>query len=127
MSCSVFYQLAFFLILIRTLKLQLNELNEIFTSIQSDLRTRSQACELVQTCLEELNLFLDALQFDSKDNEILSQTVIRNLHVSSQDLPFLVVFCFLVESIRSIRSERQTFTNSRFIFKSMYNRINASI
>lgn len=62
--------------------MQLNEMNELFGNIQQDLRTRSQACELVQTCLDELNLFLDSLQFESKENEVLSLTFIKNLHVS---------------------------------------------
>jgi hypothetical protein len=62
------------------LKTRLNELNELFTSIQQDLRTRSQACELVQTCIDEINLFLDSLQIQSNENEILSLTLIKNLH-----------------------------------------------
>ncbi|CAF3967665.1 unnamed protein product, partial [Rotaria sp. Silwood1] len=63
----------------RTLKLQLNELNELFSTIQQDLRTRSQACELVQTCIDEMNLFLNSLQIQSNDNEIVSLTWIQNL------------------------------------------------
>jgi hypothetical protein len=67
--------------LFRTLKIQLNELNELFSNIQSDLRTRSQACEFVQTCIDEINIFLDSLQIQSNDNEILSLTLIKNLRV----------------------------------------------
>ena len=63
------------------MKIQLNELNEIFSTIQQDLRTRSQACELVQTCIDEINSFLDTLQIQFNDNEILSLTSIKNLRV----------------------------------------------
>lgn len=109
------------------MKIQLNELNELFGSIQSNLRTRSQACELVETCLEELTLFLDALQIESKENEILSPIVIKNLHVDfTRFLRTRLIALFFVESIGSIRSESETFTNGRFVFKSMYNGINAS-
>jgi len=56
-------------------------LNQLFTTIQQDLRTRSQACELVETCIDEINQFLDSLQIQSNNNEILSPTLIKNLHV----------------------------------------------
>jgi len=38
--------------LFRTLKLRINELNDLFTTLQQDLRTRSQACELIRTVLD---------------------------------------------------------------------------
>lgn len=50
--------------------------------MQQDLRTRSQACELVQTCIDEITSFLDSLQIESKNNDVLSMNWIRNLHVS---------------------------------------------
>ncbi|CAF3804026.1 unnamed protein product [Adineta steineri] len=65
---------------IRTLKIQLNELNELFSTIQQDLQTRSQACELVQTCIDEINLFLDTLPIQSDNNETPTSTLIKNLH-----------------------------------------------
>ncbi len=79
-------------------------MNQLFTTIQQDLRTRSQACELVETCIDEINQFLDSLQIQPNNNEILSPTLIKNLHVS---VIFLITKLFFdsnifLESIRSI-------------------------
>ncbi len=92
------------------MKIRLNELNELFSTIQQDLRTRSQACELVQTCIDEINSFLDSLQIQSNENEILSLTLIKNLHVGFFTSIPLVYSSNILESIRSIRIKIETFT-----------------
>jgi len=73
--------------LFRTLKLRINELNDLFTTLQQDLRTRSQACELVRTVLDEISQFLDSIQIQSDENEILSLTLIKNLRVGKSIRP----------------------------------------
>jgi len=115
--------------LFRTLKLRINELNDLFTTLQQDLRTRSQACELVRTVLDEISQFLDSIQIQSDENEILSLTLIKNLRVGKSIRPkrksHIVYFLsFRIESTGSIRFEIETFENDRFIFKSLYNGIN---
>ena len=57
----------------------MNELNEFFSILQQDLRTRSQACEFVQTSLDEITQFLDSLKIES--TEVLSLALLKNLRV----------------------------------------------
>ena len=64
------------------MKLELTELNELLSTVQQDLRTRSQACELVQTCIDEINLFLDSVYIQSDDQDILSPMSLKNRLVS---------------------------------------------
>ncbi|CAM4782634.1 unnamed protein product, partial [Rotaria magnacalcarata] len=120
---------------IRSLKIQLNELNELFSTIQQDLRTRSQACELVQTCIDEINQFLDSLEIHSNDNEILSLTWIQYLRnqldqfdVKSKRLrtvdsflshcttELMRSFEFMTNRFQVTRKELETFINENEIF-----------
>lgn len=72
----------------RELKIQLNELNDLFSTIDQDLRTRRQACELVETCLDEIQHFLDEFHRNSSTDEILSANSIKNLRVKINSTTF---------------------------------------